>query len=60
MLRESLPDHWMKNFFLANIMLEFQQNEESIQIYNQLSNYFPESNYIVSQKAIANYNLRGI
>ncbi len=49
----------MKDFFFAHLALELQQNEDSLKMYEALSSVFPESNYILSQTAIANYNLRG-
>lgn len=52
-------DHWMKNFFIANLALEMQYNDESITCYEQLFQIFSESSYIRSQIAIANYNKRG-
>jgi hypothetical protein len=50
----------MKDFFLAHLALELHQNEESLKIYEKLSKVFPESTYILSQTAMANYNLRGM
>lgn len=49
----------MRDFFLGHVKLELQQNTESLQIYQSLSKIFPNSNYILSQTAIANYNIRG-
>ncbi|KAN0033276.1 hypothetical protein ACTA71_002700 [Dictyostelium dimigraforme] len=55
----SLPDHFMKDFFLAHFKLELQQNNESLVIYQQLSRtLFTQSTYILAQTAIGNYNLR--
>lgn len=50
----------MKPFFLSHLALELQHNEEALKIYNILEKIFPNSNYILSQKAIANNNLRGL
>ncbi|KAF2073318.1 hypothetical protein CYY_005371 [Polysphondylium violaceum] len=54
----SVPDHFMKDFFLAHFKLELQQNNESISIYQNLSQTFSNSTYILAQMAIGNYNLR--
>ena len=43
----------------AHLALESQENEEALNIYQELQSIFPTSNYILSQIAVANYNLRG-
>ncbi|KYR00221.1 anaphase promoting complex subunit 8 [Tieghemostelium lacteum] len=53
-----LPNHFIKDFFLAHVSLEFQKNNEALQIYQSLSKVFSASTYILSQTAIGNYNLR--
>eukprot|EP01132_Coremiostelium_polycephalum_P003667 gene3667-4566_t len=53
-----LPNHFMKDFFLAHVKLELQQNNESLSIYQNLSRSFSKSTYILAQTAIGNYNLR--
>ena len=51
----------MKVFFDAHTALELQQNTEAVQLYNDLVNAgFQKSSYILSQLAIAQYNIRGI
>lgn len=57
-LSSLINDHWMKEFFIANLSLELQQNETSLQLYVDLSKKYPDSNYVIAQTAIANYNLR--
>lgn len=52
-----LPNHWIKYFFLAASYVEMQSNEEALTIYNDLLRTF-ENNYIRSQMAILNNNLR--
>ncbi len=48
-----------RDFFYAHVCLEFQQSNSCLQIYDALSQVFPRSDYILAQKAIANYHLRG-
>ncbi len=45
---------------MAHLALELQDNERTLQLYDALLQIFPNSNYLLSQKAITNYNLRGI
>ncbi|EKX37877.1 hypothetical protein GUITHDRAFT_144699 [Guillardia theta CCMP2712] len=51
----SLPDHWMKNFFLAHMDLELQSNKQALARYLDLQRIFPHSLYIM---ALAQYNMR--
>lgn len=53
-----LPEHWMVGFFRAHLALELQQNAEAIEILGDLSQMFPDSSYVLAQKALAQYNLR--
>lgn len=53
-----LSDHWMRDFFMAHMLLELQQNFEAIKIYHQLRSLFPQSIYILAQTAVCNYNMR--
>ncbi|KAJ8905804.1 hypothetical protein NDN08_002309 [Rhodosorus marinus] len=53
-----LPDHWMKEFFLAHVAVEFQQRNESEHRYSKLEQVFPKSVYIRNQQALALYNAR--
>lgn len=56
----SLPDTWMKEFFLAHIYTELQLIEEALQKYQNLIDVgFSKSSYIVSQIAVAYHNIRG-
>uniref|UniRef100_A0A8W8J2G0 Cdc23 domain-containing protein n=1 Tax=Magallana gigas TaxID=29159 RepID=A0A8W8J2G0_MAGGI len=60
LLTLSLPNHWMKRFFLGHIYLELQLNEEGLKIYQHLMDKgFVKSSYIVSQVAMAYNNMRG-
>ncbi|KAB1281308.1 Cell division cycle protein 23-like protein [Camelus dromedarius] len=57
----SLPDTWMKEFFLAHIYTELQLIEEALQKYQNLIDVgFSKSSYIVSQIAVAYHNIRDI
>ena len=51
-------EHWIKDFYDGMLSLELQENEKAIEIYERLNSLFPNSIYILSQKAIAYYNLR--
>ncbi|KAL3158903.1 anaphase-promoting complex component apc8 [Trebouxia sp. C0010 RCD-2024] len=53
-----LPRHWMRDFFLASLCLEVQENQEALSRLQTLSQQFPESDWIVAQAAVAQYNLR--
>lgn len=55
----SLPDHWIKHFFLANAYLEQLCNEEALDIYMNLQTAFEKSTYIMAQLANAYHNKRG-
>lgn len=56
----SLPDTWMKEFFLAHIYTELQLIEEALQKYQSLIDAgFSKSTYIISQIAVAYHNIRG-
>ena len=51
----------MKRFFDAHVTLGLQQNTEALQLYTDLLNSgFKKSSYILSQLALAQYNLKGI
>ncbi|XP_065925783.1 cell division cycle protein 23 homolog [Magallana gigas] len=61
LLALSLPNHWMKHFFLGHIYLELQLNEEGLKIYQHLMDKgFVKSSYIVSQVAMAYNNMREV
>lgn len=61
LLSISLPDCWIKHFFLANAYLEQLCNEEALEIYSMLQyNGFEKSHYLIAQTAIAHHNRRGI
>ena len=49
LLSLSLPNHWIKQFFLAQMYLELQLNDEALRIYQELEeNSFHKSSYIVT------------
>ncbi|RZF48627.1 hypothetical protein LSTR_LSTR016989, partial [Laodelphax striatellus] len=57
----SLPDHWIKKFFIAHTYLEQQLNEEALDIYRDLGEQgFSSSNYLLAQSAIAHHNKREV
>lgn len=49
----------MSDIFLAHFALELQQNESALNMYEPLSQVLDASNFILSEKAIAHYNMRG-
>lgn len=53
-----LPDHWMRDFFLASLYLDLQRNTEGLACYQSLHAVFQSSDYILCQTATAHYNLR--
>ncbi|KAK3921067.1 Cell division cycle protein 23-like protein [Frankliniella fusca] len=56
-----IPNHWMKQFFLAHMYLEQQMNEAALEIYYLLQqNGFEKSSYITAQTAIASHNRREV
>lgn len=55
----NLPDHWMKNIFLAHCYLDLHLNDEALKIYDRLQKAcFHQNIYIQSQIAIAYHNNR--
>eukprot|EP01112_Ceratiomyxa_fruticulosa_P015789 TRINITY_DN4698_c0_g1_i2.p1 TRINITY_DN4698_c0_g1~~TRINITY_DN4698_c0_g1_i2.p1 ORF type:complete len:580 (+),score=95.14 TRINITY_DN4698_c0_g1_i2:51-1742(+) len=48
----------MLEFFIAHTTLELQDNTSALEKYSALHQKYPTSAYIISQKAIAHYNLR--
>lgn len=57
----SLPNCWMKDFFLAHTYLEIQMNESALEIYTDLVDAgFSKSTYIMAQIAIAYHNMRDL
>ena len=56
----SLPDCWIKDFFMAHIYTELQMIKEALQKYQSLIEAgFSKSTYIISQIAVAYHNIRG-
>ncbi|XP_054160821.1 cell division cycle protein 23 homolog [Oppia nitens] len=55
-----LPNHWFKKFFLGDIYLELQLNEEALTLYTSLQQSFNSCNYLLSQIAITKHNLRDV
>ncbi|XP_048850941.1 cell division cycle protein 23 homolog [Brienomyrus brachyistius] len=57
----SLPDCWIKDFFLAHMYTELQMIKEALQKYQSLIDVgFSKSTYIISQIAVAYHNIRDI
>nr|XP_032806261.1 cell division cycle protein 23 homolog [Petromyzon marinus] len=57
----SLPDHWMREFFLAHMYTELQLISEALLKYQALLDAgFSRSTYIVAQIAVAYHNIRDI
>lgn len=57
----AVPDHWMKDFFLAAGSLEIMQANDAFIYYTHLSNIgFGRSSYIVNQLGFVNYQLKGM
>ncbi|KAG7274346.1 LOW QUALITY PROTEIN: hypothetical protein CRUP_028667 [Coryphaenoides rupestris] len=54
----SLPDCWIKDFFMAHIYTELQMIKEALQ--NLIEAGFSKSTYIISQIAVAYHNIRDI
>lgn len=55
-----LPDHWIKQFFLAHTYLEQLNNDEALQMYSSLCDQgFSKSTYLMAQTAIVHHNRRG-
>lgn len=60
LLSLNLPDHWMKQFFLAYAYLEQLCNDESLDIYSKLHEQgFNKSSFLIAQTAIVYHNRRG-
>lgn len=56
-----LPDHWIKDFFLAHTYLEIQMNESALEIYSKLIDIgFESSTYVKAQVAIVFHNMRDL
>ncbi|XP_011308144.1 cell division cycle protein 23 homolog [Fopius arisanus] len=50
----SLPDHWMKHFFMAHMFLELQLLDEGLALYCELQSMgFEKNGYVLAQTAIA-------
>lgn len=55
-----LPNHWLKNFFLAAVHLELQSHENALFYYEDLLKTFTDNNYIKTQIAILKHSLRDL
>eukprot|EP00039_Didymoeca_costata_P020384 m.341070 g.341070 ORF g.341070 m.341070 type:complete len:561 (+) comp19779_c0_seq1:215-1897(+) len=53
-----LPDHWMYKFFKAYVALELHLTDDALELYTELAEAYPTSNYLVGQVAVARYNRR--
>jgi len=50
----------MLDFFHSHALVEFQRNEDANEIYDKnLTPLFPQSLYLLCQKALSLYHLRG-
>uniref|UniRef100_A0A3B3ZU75 Cyclosome subunit 8 n=1 Tax=Periophthalmus magnuspinnatus TaxID=409849 RepID=A0A3B3ZU75_9GOBI len=57
----SLPDCWIREFFMAHMYTELQMIKEALQKYQSLIDAgFAKSTYIISQIAVAYHNIRDI
>uniref|UniRef100_A0A8C4NE93 Cyclosome subunit 8 n=1 Tax=Eptatretus burgeri TaxID=7764 RepID=A0A8C4NE93_EPTBU len=57
----TLPNHWMKQFFLAHVYTELQMTGEALQKYHALQEAgFEKSTYITARIAVAHHNIRDI
>lgn len=57
----SLPDCWIKDFFVAHMYTELQMIKEALQKYQNLIDAgFSKSTYIISQIAVAYHNIRSL
>ena len=57
----SLPDCWIRDFFLAHMYTELQMIKEALQKYQSLIEAgFSKSTYVISQIAVAYHNIRGL
>ncbi|XP_033633099.1 cell division cycle protein 23 homolog [Asterias rubens] len=55
----TLPDLWIKEFFIAKTYLELQLNDEALKKYTALSDAgFKDSTYVISQIALAHHYVR--
>ncbi|XP_066595243.1 cell division cycle protein 23 homolog [Prorops nasuta] len=57
----TLPNHWMKHFFMAHMYLELQLLDESLALYCELQSMgFEKNGYVLAQTAIAVYQRRDV
>ncbi|KAK7111014.1 cell division cycle protein 23 homolog [Littorina saxatilis] len=57
----ALPNHWVRQLFLAHVYLELQLHEEALEIYQTFINTgFHKSSYLVAQVATAYHNMRDV
>ncbi|KAJ8867622.1 hypothetical protein PR048_031425 [Dryococelus australis] len=57
----TLPNTWIKHFFMAHAYLDLQLNDEALEIYGYLQNKgFKKSTYVQAQIAIAYHNKREV
>lgn len=61
LLSLSLPNHWMKHFFIGHTNIEMYLNEAGIRIFTELQQAgFQNCLYITAQLAIAYHNMRNV
>ncbi len=55
-----VPNHWLRDFFLAEASLELLLSEDCLSYYTNLALVgLGESSYITGQLALVNYHLKG-
>ena len=56
----AVPEHWMRQLFMAHACFEIQLNEEALKLYMALrDNGFSKSTYVRAQSALVHHSLRG-
>jgi anaphase-promoting complex subunit 8 len=55
-----LRDHWMRQFFLADVLLELHEHEddEVLDLFDSLADQFRHSTHVLAQTAMVRYNKR--
>lgn len=54
-----LPPHFFKPFWRAHALLELQQSQQALTMYQQLIKLYSSSSYLKAQLATTMYNLQG-
>ncbi|CAG0885402.1 unnamed protein product [Darwinula stevensoni] len=58
-----LPEHWVRDFFHAHVLLELQLNRDALELLSQLKETLwdgalKDSSYLIAQVALSHYNMR--